>query len=178
MSKALSIFALVASVLAARAEDDLYFRWMIDQSEADSRTRFAYAMISVTGGGVAEKTYLTVEDPENPGGWADTFAPSNPDSTGLGTMTLPAYSSLAQLAATDVQALSFALELYNADWVIVGSKTVTFEDVAAMGAIYQDMNTTGITPYVFTADVPEPTGGLLGLLGFALLALRRKRMGV
>jgi len=41
---------------------------------------------------------------------------------------------------------------------------------------YNNMGTTGATPLELTVGVPEPTSGMLLLIGFASLALRRRKV--
>ena len=82
---------------------------------------------------------------------------------------------------------SFIIELGNVTdaggWTTVaqGSSTMTYTQLANAGYIRPTFNmdvpsSQMWTPGQFTA-VPEPSGGLLTLMGAALLALRRKRMG-
>ncbi len=82
---------------------------------------------------------------------------------------------------------SFIIELGNvtdADgWTTVaqGTSTMTYTQLAAAGYIHPSFNmdtpeSAIWTPGSFQA-VPEPSGGLLTLMGVALLALRRKRTG-
>ena len=82
---------------------------------------------------------------------------------------------------------SFIIELgnvTNADgWTTVaqGSLPMTYTQLANAGYIHPkfDLNPPASmiwTPGSFQA-VPEPSGGLLTLMGVALLALRRRRMG-
>lgn len=72
---------------------------------------------------------------------------------------------------------SFAVLLYDADnEVLAVSETVSRD--ALVRYIYIDLRTAGEgTPYVFSSfeAVPEPSGGLLLLLGACVLALRRRR---
>jgi len=82
---------------------------------------------------------------------------------------------------------SFIIELGNVTnaggWTTVaqGSSTMTYTQLAAADYIHPkfDINPPSSmiwAPTAFTA-VPEPSGGLLTLMGAALLALRRRRMG-
>lgn len=82
---------------------------------------------------------------------------------------------------------SFIIELGNVTeaggWTTVaqGSSTMTYTQLASAGYIRPEFNLQPPTsmiwqPMQFTA-VPEPSGGLLTLMGFALLALRRRRFG-
>ena len=78
---------------------------------------------------------------------------------------------------------SFIVELGNIDssdnWTTVAtSASATYSSLATYIHETFDINPGALnvwTPAVFTA-VPEPSSGLLALLGLALLALRRKRL--
>ena len=66
------------------------------------------------------------------------------------------------------------VELYNESDILVGwSNAVNFDEFS--GHIFSGIQPTGANPYVFNAIIPEPTSGMLFLLGIAGLALRRKR---
>lgn len=164
---------LVMSFCVKGGDEGLYFYWMIDQTKEEaSPESFYYAMISVTGDDVPDDTYLGT------GGYTLVFPSGEsiiPD-TQLGTTTEAVYSSLAGLAEYDLSALSFAVELYSEDDKLIGtSEGVRYADLLNGGYIYRDMWTTTEMPYVFTVSVPEPSGGLLVLLGLGALALRRKK---
>lgn len=82
---------------------------------------------------------------------------------------------------------SFIIELGNvteADgWTTVaqGSSTMTYTQLANAGYIHPKFNLNPPASAIWTPGsfqaVPEPSGGLLTLMGVALLALRRRRMG-
>ena len=84
---------------------------------------------------------------------------------------------------TDASSLSFYIELYDADGGWVGKTTaVSYNDLKNAGAIGDSFNPsfTGVNAALGGAgttytDVPEPTSGLLMLVGLGALALRRKR---
>lgn len=170
MKKALALLTCLAAALFARAEGDLMMYWMIDQRGHEPEA-FTYAMIAVSGDGIDEGTYLSVDG-------KTVVIPSDFDQVKFsGSFTEPIYTALGTLAKHDPQTLYFAVELYagNPTAKIGYSEAVSYAELLADGHIYGDMWTTGITPYVFTA-IPEPTGGVLVLLGLGLLGLRRKRV--
>lgn len=91
---------------------------------------------------------------------------------------LQAYGNL------DKSYTSFYVELYNSAGEKVGISYSTFRwnatsksDIAAAGGIYDGPITGGASPYEFTAfAIPEPTSGLLVMLGMMMLGLKRKRV--
>ena len=85
--------------------------------------------------------------------------------------------------AIDDSYTSFYVELYKSNEK-VGISYSTFRwnatsesDIAAAGGIYDGPITGGASPYEFTAfAIPEPTSGLLVMLGMMMLGLKRKRV--
>ncbi len=82
-------------------------------------------------------------------------------------------------AVTDYANWTFYVELYNGEWNIGTSTPYDWATLASYEAIYQSTLTGGLgtAPFTsFTYNVPEPTSGLLILLGMCGLALKRKRV--
>ncbi len=95
---------------------------------------------------------------------------------------IPAY---ATLSGTDYTGYSFYIELVNYDNnVVTGvarSESVSYsnlgnalQDAANFNSNWSSINAMGSNMTTFTA-IPEPTSGLLLLVGAAVLGLRRKR---
>ncbi len=162
-----------AFALATRAD---YMLWQIQQDAAsESSIAFAYAKIVVKGEGVAAGTYLEMADIDTQETLGTSlYNPEFPEST----YSLP--QSYAFMGDYNSPGYGFAVELYgltNGQGELLGmSEFVSFEMVSKF-SVYSDMKKTGITPYTFNAfrAAPEPTSGLLMLLGLGALALRRKR---
>lgn len=193
--------ALTASV--ASAGDDVLY-WMVDSSatvEKDGVTTsvssffenytapegsaFA-ARVRVTGGDITQDTFLDLYIPgygldEGGGEYGVVFGDAG-GYWGAGVPTGNQSPSGDYSAGTPE--FSFIVELGNIDssdnWTTVAtSASATYSSLADYIHETFNINPGQIavwTPAQFTA-VPEPSGGLLTLMGVALLALHRKSMG-
>lgn len=173
------IYAVIATLLmAAQAYSFEFIYWQLDESY--NTPEFNAAMIWAFNE-AGDKFSLTVYDVTGeeseliePGGGAVSPHLTNP------------YYSRIDVGNFNAEEFSFYVELYMmssdySSYEIVGSSTppVSYSDLALAGKIYAEMGMEGVTPYTFYATskmVPEPTGGLLVLLGVGALALRRKRV--
>ena len=81
---------------------------------------------------------------------------------------------------------SFVIELGNWDWntgtwtMIATSEVASYTDLKNAGHIAEWDGTDPSAPAVWNPTsyvIPEPSGGMLMLVGFVLLALRRRRSG-
>lgn len=92
---------------------------------------------------------------------------------------LQAYGDLGNESYT-----SFYVELYNSTGEKVGISysgarwnATSASDIEAAGGIYDGVLNPSATPYQFdTFAIPEPTSGLLVMLGMMMLGLKRKRV--
>ena len=159
---------------AAFADPDLLLYFQIDSSnltfvENGSACSYDFAMVSFTTDGT------------NPsGGYLDLYADGETVSQGqaLASGSDAAYASLGSNPSAESQIL---FELWSAS----GD---SFERVGYYTALYSSltgniMESGGVSPamplmiaQVHAEAVPEPTSGLLTVLGVAFLALRRKRV--
>ena len=193
--------ALTASV--ASAGDDVLY-WMVDSSatvEKDGVTTsvssffdnytapegsaFA-ARVRVTGGDITQDTFLDLYIPNygidtgngdigvlfsDAGGyWGAGVPTGNQSPSGDYSAGTPEYSFIVELGNIDS----------SDNWTTVATSAAkAYSDLGDYIHQTFDINPGQIavwTPTQFTA-VPEPSGGLLTLMGVALLALRRRRMG-
>ena len=178
MKKLITLLAVVMLGLGVQAASSMsrggYLYWSLDP--VDESIAFAYAMMAVEKAD-GSKSYLTVSDPIL-GDTAETVifdADTIPDTVQLGEC----YSKLLD----DPEGSGYYLELYNMEGEIVGTtQTATYAQLYNGGYIYSDMSTGGIqSPYRYAAvprPIPEPTGGILLMLGLGVLALRRKHVDI
>ena len=201
-----AVFAVAVVVLATSspaADNDVLY-WMVDSSSATvssgsgnsslsdffssydqpADSSFA-ARVRVTGGDVSGDTFL---DLYYPGEQNEYFLVPGDLGVEMGDFS-SAYMQ-SPLGAYGSPEYSFIVEIGNVVWSdggYNGSWTETLAVSAATGyaslANYiSQIGSTGLpqsavwTPSQFTA-VPEPSSGVLAIMGFALLALRRRKYG-
>ena len=198
------VAALLTVGVASAGENDVLY-WMIDSSATVEDTQagttatigdffssypagsaFA-ARVRVTGGNITKDTFLDLYIPGYgvDTGNGDLGVEFSDDAGGYWGAGVPTgnQSPIGAYSAGSPE-FSFIVELGNIDssenWTTVAtSAAATYSSLAAN--IHQTFNiepgqAAVWTPGSFQA-VPEPSGGLLTLMGVALLALRRRRMG-
>ncbi len=167
MQRIISRFSLLAAAalfvgVASAEEQLLYFMVNDPLTFADgtelSANGYSCLMVSVDGG----DSYRTIY-----GGGESS------QGTALASgSTEPAYVSLGD-SPTDAILFEMWLEAPAGSWERVAYHSANLSDLSAYIGNSQNPSAT---PYVVSSVVPEPTSGLLMLLGFAGLALRRKRI--
>ena len=156
MKKLITIMILSSAALLSRA-DESYLYWMVDITDSEYVDSFAFATLKESSTG----QYLL-----------DKQTGVNAIAANDDGLTTSAYDFVMPTAFMS-STYSFILELYNESGSMVGwSTAVNFDEFS--GHIFSGMQPTGANPYVFSAVVPEPTSGMLFLVGLALLGLRRK----
>ena len=167
--KFVALLAAAMAVGAAKA-DDSYLYWMVGTlndgkvtySElagadlAGETVTYDYAMVKIAG----EDGYLNIYDTHGDMGGE------------IVDKSTPAYAAFPN----DKQFTSFLFELYDENDAMVGWATLARTAAVNGGYVYGDPSNPG-TPnlYTVTQAIPEPSSGLLLLLGMAGLALRRRR---
>ena len=173
MKKQMILAALLcAAATAVRAADtDAYLYWMVNVSD-NKDYAFSYATIKVAG----SDTYLSMYT-EGSTVASGTRLYGAADSGNLTTET--GFTGVGGYSGS-----TFLVELWASGTGADGSDTRvawgSLAYAALSGYVYTEMGQGGASPYTVTASqvVPEPTSGLLALLGLAALALRRKQTKV
>lgn len=161
--KNMVLAAVAFSASLAFADVSNYFYWGIDESMPD----FTYAVLSWTlesGAG-----YGKVTDQET-----GTVLDSNIFMMGKGE------GMLAEIGSGNLQGSTYSVELFDENGnSIAQSEAFAYAAIAGSGNFFytdMDPNLIGTTPYLFsTGAVPEPTSGLLMLVGLGAMALKRRR---
>ena len=166
MKKALFVVALLGGMVAS-AETDSYLYWMVDDSSAPTYTKAAirytdsssYLLNYYEAGGsqigTGPEVSKSVIDAQAE--WGDGLY------AGVDSNDLPR---------------SFVVELWNGD-AYVGQSVIDWS--VAQNYIYEGgmgMPTAGAVPLSSGFSIPEPSSGLLMLVGCAMLGLRRRRQKV
>ena len=163
MKKALCVVVLLGA-MAASAEDS-YLYWMVGSDAGD----YSYARIRDDSG-----NYLSIYDSGFDSEYVDVGDKSSISKANVDDLRTYNEGLYAALATSPVS--SFVVELYNADNKFVSQAVLPYSE----GSIY----TGGIAaPAASWATfqsfaVPEPSSGLLMLIGCAMLGLRRRRQKV
>lgn len=168
--KIFSFLLVACAAFASRAEDS-YLYWMVD---TESASEFKYSTVKVKavpsegGGG-----YLSLYTGEN---HSLGTAVSESLVTSAANYGLAFYAGLVAPASSS---FSYLVELWNDRTVVAQSEMLTYSEDAAQ--YIATMSGAGginpVTPWMaggFSA-APEPSSGLLMLIGCAALALRRRK---
>ena len=167
--KFMAMFAAAVAVGASFAGVDSYLYYMLDENLTYSNQagsplagtavpvdEYTYAMVSTDGG----HSYLTLYSDQGSAGGDELL---------IGSFGYAGFSSTPSFT-------TFLFEVYNAEGDKLGWTTLPYSTASASQHIYRDPSTPGNTMFHITSLIPEPTSGLLFLLGAAGLALRRRRM--
>lgn len=174
MKRFISRLVLVAVVAlfvhAASAEEEVLYFLIDDPTFVDgTKPTYDYVMVALSDGGT----------PPNPSG--DYLALYGGGGTAQGQVldadsTAPVYVGLGDYSPTDSILFELWFEAPEGSWERVAYHSASLNDLRAY--IAQGMSMGGATPYRVhdVMPIPEPTSGLLTLVGAAILALRRKRI--
>ncbi|MBQ3806631.1 MAG: PEP-CTERM sorting domain-containing protein [Kiritimatiellae bacterium] len=155
--------AAVAIATTAMAEADSILYWMVDKPKyEDSSVAFDHVKIKAVDGGTGSYLYMFNQGAST--GYDVAFAKESGDTTG------GLFSGLF-----DGNVDYFLIELFDDSDSRVAWQRVSYQMAFDNGSISSPLAAGGATVYTISQVVPEPTSGILLLLGFAGLALRRKK---
>ena len=160
----IAVFVFAAFALMSTRASVLY--WQVEAGSASES--FQYARLMATGGDLATPTAVG-------GAQAEGTAPNqyvSLQNTELGQYGNDSYSFFVEMANYN-----------NGTWENVATgQTISYTDLVSSGYVATgaiDANTAAANASNFNmgaaGDVPEPSSGLLLLVGGAMLALRRRR---
>ena len=159
------LMIIVALTGAALHADYQYLYWMVDETHDTDQYQFAYATVK-TG----DSSYLNLYDQSGDTG-SYKFYISDYATANTGLSTSAGYAGLGDGNYSDS---TFLFELWNQYDEKVGWKSVGYSALA--GNIFANTQSgSGSTPFVVSNVIPEPTSGMLLLIGIAGLALRRRK---
>ena len=195
----LAAFAAVALTVRAASADSGVLYWMVDAGatvngadpesqgisdylsvyEAATEGSWSGARVRVVGG--TDDTFLDLYDGK--GGYTSGEDGIDFDTFG-GVWGAGVPDGIQSPISSGTPEYSFILELGNVtddSWTTIAqSSSMTYTQLADAGYIHPSFEMNPPTSMVWTPAqfqaVPEPSGGLLVLIGTALLALRRRRM--
>lgn len=179
MKRFLSRFALLAVAalfvgVASADEEVLYYLYFdiadqvtLDNGKTLSSDDYQYTMVALSDDGVAARDYIQLQGGgATQDGWALTSGSTEPVYAVLGSSYSAEDRILFELLIESPPG--------STSWERVAYQSARLGDLISHIVSGNNMSAT---PYLVDhAAVPEPTSGLLMVLGFAGLALRRKRI--
>ena len=169
------LFLAVACVLVGWAvhADAMYWQLSDTQITGVSDSQWTMARVEIYSNGAATGTYLHYLDD------SDVTAMDKTETGAWFDVDMSNYSGVSP-------EYSFVLELVNDSAEIqAASSAVKYSDLQTAGKIVSNSTFNSLTPINYSTynmsslagpvDLPEPTSGLLMLLGASLLALRRRQ---
>ena len=163
--------AFALGLTAGVAKADYFINWKIEDS---SPIQFDFAKVQANSGSYS--VYLTGKT-----GLYNEFG-SDTSLTSLGADTVDYPVGQTAMGAGGPDGYDFCVELYggaDGETLLAVSETKSFADLQSLRCIGTDIKgVTGEGVWAVSGfhAVPEPTSGMLFLLGLASLALRRKRV--
>ena len=163
MKKLILSLALLSSAVVSA---DSYLYWMVDTS-----SDYAYARILTP-----TDNYLTIYDQ----GFDYAYNEGKSGVSGVSKSTVTDFANndegfFASLNGIDVASSTFIIELYNDSGKFISQSTLSGS--AAAQYVYKG-GTSAVPATAWSASsfaIPEPSSGLLMLVGCAVLGLRRRK---
>lgn len=164
MKHTFKIVALVAGLFCVASASASALYWQV---KPETGVEFQYARLMVTGGDLASPAYLDMVEAQ--GTAPNNYVPLT--STDLGAYGADAYSFFVEMVT------------YSGDTETIAktSETASYTQLVSSGYVASGLidSTTAQAKAAAanfgTNPVPEPSSGLLLLMGGAMLALRRRR---
>lgn len=178
-TKLVMVLALVCAAMLVSAEDAFLY-WMVDVGDKTDYN-FNYATIKAKGSDGTTSDYLSLYGPDSSDSVGKKLYASNygvDEKYDPGSTT--GSGAFAGVGGYGVGS-KFLIELWtdgaSADAAANRVAYGWFDYADIMNSIFSAGNLSGASLFTVgsTQLIPEPTGGLLTLLGFAVLALRRKQ---
>ena len=185
------IFALaVAGLVGLSASADVLY-WQVNQTGADLKGTPAQAYLMASADGNANSPFYVSSNKDAAGNelgeavGISTFADGGTAAGVLDAAKILSWANDTPYGSSgdSLSALSFFVELYDASGNWVGQTTPqSYTALLNSGAISSGLNPnfSGVNSAVGGSSgsysVPEPTSGLLMLVGLGALALRRRRV--
>ena len=166
----LAALSIIASAIGVKAD---FLAWSLDTDETYNYAKIYYAeSAEAAESATALTSYL---DNTKEGGGVDQITKA------MGNTGRTFFAELP--VSTEQSGYEFYVLLYNADNQVTRVSDPIAWDVAKIVAQYSSLNGNTVTGATYTGSVanannfniPEPTSGLLFLLGSTALLLRRKR---
>ena len=163
----ISFMSLVTGLLSLSLHADYqYLYWMVDETHDTDQYQFTYATVKAD-----DSSYLYLYDQDGKTGSFKFYASDVVAGADTGLFTSAGYAGLGEGSYVGS---TFLFELWNQDNEKVGWKSVSYSALA--GNVFANTQSgSGSTPFVVSNVIPEPTSGMLLLIGIAGLALRRRK---
>lgn len=190
MSRNLLAMAMAGLLGLSATADVLYWQVNNTAADANSKSPYSYAMLKASTSADTSGTQYYVQDNQTSSGT------SMGKTIGRGTFDNGGYAAgmidAAKILSADgnntaysgsLSSLYFFLELYDSagNWVGQTTPAQAYDSLVNSGTIVSGFNSnfTGVNSALGSSaaytNVPEPTSGLLMLVGIGVLALRRRR---